>query len=168
MAPTELEVADATKLLGEDRAGAVLGESVRAAMLKAFEQDLWTLKDVPSGGDVVDEDTITLFRDVLADLNVLSEAAGEEAVVVLSSQFTRLVMWLKKGTSAGSAKSDGASAAKPICLSVLERTDAAAQGAPLGDASGHVAFVEMCMFMGRVPANSELKGVEHGMSPTMV
>ncbi len=85
MAPTELEVADATKLLGEDRAGAVQGESVRAAMLKAFEQDLWTLKDVPSGWDVVDEDTITLFWDVLADLNVLSEAAGEEAVVVLSS-----------------------------------------------------------------------------------
>ena len=46
---------------------------------------------------MVDEDTITLFRNVLADLNVLLVEAKEEAIVVLSSQFTKLVMWLKKG-----------------------------------------------------------------------
>jgi uncharacterized membrane protein YgcG len=163
MAPTADATAASLVWLWGVHVGVSLEAPTREELTRAFEAEVWTLDDIPVSTELVSTDDIEIFRLAFSEQRETALEAGEESVNITPLMFRRFVKWLKKGYIPGMEDVAGGSVEGVLAvMSELELQDSTAQGA--SGVRGHVAFVELCLYLGRAPTAAELKGFEHGMA----
>jgi hypothetical protein len=158
MAPTAEEIAVAEMWLGGEHDGTSVQVPTREEALRGFLLGYWTLDDIPNTSRLPTNDELEIFRLAFVERRAAAEAAGEVSVEITPLLFRRFVMWLRKAyvpsTEPGSLES------VPEVMSDCEKADSKAQGAE--GVRGHVAFVDLSVFLGRAATEHEALGLEYG------